>query len=175
MQGGTKWKNGSFLTRSPNSAITRSPVPTAASLASISWAGLSAAKRTDCRATPMSATAPASPKLNPIWSAATTWLPARMSAAASALKWRASNPSRFFNLLEELGEQALLGTLCDSCHNATLVLSAKLSRLRQEYLSGDGFLPALHKTFAYAGYWLNDPPGMNGNPWAGKRAALRNA
>jgi hypothetical protein len=40
---------------------------------------------------------------------------------------------------------------------------------------GDDLLPALHRTFAYTGYWLNDPPGLKSNPWAGKRAAVREA
>lgn len=40
---------------------------------------------------------------------------------------------------------------------------------------GDDFLPALHKTFGFTGYWLNNPPGMNTNPWSGKRTALRTA
>lgn len=40
---------------------------------------------------------------------------------------------------------------------------------------GDELLPALHQNFAYTGYWLNDPPGMNSNPWAGKRSVIRAA
>lgn len=40
---------------------------------------------------------------------------------------------------------------------------------------GDDLLPALHQTFAFTGYWLNNPPGMQSNPWAGKRAAVRAA
>ena len=40
---------------------------------------------------------------------------------------------------------------------------------------GDDLLPRLHETFAYTGYWLNDPPGMHSNPWAGKRAVVRAA
>lgn len=40
---------------------------------------------------------------------------------------------------------------------------------------GDDLLPVLHKTFAFTGYWLNNPPGMASNPWAGKRASLRAA
>jgi len=40
---------------------------------------------------------------------------------------------------------------------------------------GDGLLPTLRRSFAYAGFWLNDPPGMNANPWAGKRAVVRAA
>lgn len=38
---------------------------------------------------------------------------------------------------------------------------------------GDAQLAALHKNFAYSGYWLNNPPTMTGNPWQGKRALLR--
>jgi hypothetical protein len=40
---------------------------------------------------------------------------------------------------------------------------------------GDDLLPVLHKTFDFTGYWLNDPPGMTSNPWAGKRVQLRAA
>lgn len=40
---------------------------------------------------------------------------------------------------------------------------------------GDNLLPALHKTFAFTAYWLNNPPGMQNNPWAGKRAVVRAA
>jgi hypothetical protein len=35
---------------------------------------------------------------------------------------------------------------------------------------GDAALPALKKTFAFAGYWLNVPPGAKENNWMGKRA-----
>ena len=37
---------------------------------------------------------------------------------------------------------------------------------------GDDQLAALRKQFAFAGYWLNNPPGASDNPWAGKREAL---
>lgn len=40
---------------------------------------------------------------------------------------------------------------------------------------GDDLLPAFHRTFAYAGYWLTNPPGMSNNPWAGKRGVVRAA
>lgn len=36
-------------------------------------------------------------------------------------------------------------------------------------------LPALHKHFAYLGYWLNVPPGADYNQWVGKRAAVMHA
>jgi hypothetical protein len=38
---------------------------------------------------------------------------------------------------------------------------------------GDDRLAALHRSFAFAGYWLNAPPGAQENSWTGKRALLR--
>jgi Domain of unknown function (DUF1906) len=35
---------------------------------------------------------------------------------------------------------------------------------------GDAALPSLKQTFAFAGYWLNVPPGAKENNWGGKRA-----
>jgi hypothetical protein len=43
---------------------------------------------------------------------------------------------------------------------------------KNEY-PGDKLLPELHRSFSYAGYWLNNPPGANSNGWAGKRAVLK--
>jgi hypothetical protein len=43
---------------------------------------------------------------------------------------------------------------------------------RNDY-PGDDALAALRKSFDYAGYWLNNPPGETGDSWAGKRAILR--
>jgi len=40
---------------------------------------------------------------------------------------------------------------------------------------GDENLTALHKTFAFAGYFLNNPPGATSNSWAGKRATIEKA
>jgi hypothetical protein len=37
---------------------------------------------------------------------------------------------------------------------------------------GDANLKVLRRTFSYAGYWLNAPPGEGSNLWAGKRALL---
>ncbi len=45
---------------------------------------------------------------------------------------------------------------------------------KDSYL-GDALLPELHGHFAYTGYWLNNPPSMSSNPWAGKRAVVRAA
>jgi hypothetical protein len=40
---------------------------------------------------------------------------------------------------------------------------------------GDANLKALHETFSYAGYWLNNPPGEKTNTWIGHRAAVESA
>jgi hypothetical protein len=37
---------------------------------------------------------------------------------------------------------------------------------------GDATMATLHKTFAFTGYWLTNPPGENANTWAGKRGLL---
>jgi hypothetical protein len=40
---------------------------------------------------------------------------------------------------------------------------------------GDANLKALHETFSYTGYWLNNPPGERANTWTGHRAAVEAA
>jgi hypothetical protein len=40
---------------------------------------------------------------------------------------------------------------------------------------GDNQLAALRNTFAFTGYWLNNPPGETTNSWQGKRQRLRDA
>ena len=40
---------------------------------------------------------------------------------------------------------------------------------------GDANLKALHQTFSYTGYWLNNPPGERTNTWAGHRGAVESA
>lgn len=45
---------------------------------------------------------------------------------------------------------------------------------RNEY-PGDANLKTLKQTFSYTGYWLNNPPGMKSNSWAGHRAAVESA
>jgi hypothetical protein len=40
---------------------------------------------------------------------------------------------------------------------------------------GDANLKALHETFSYSGYWLNNPPGEKTNTWTGHRAAIESA
>ena len=43
---------------------------------------------------------------------------------------------------------------------------------RNDY-PGDANMRTLRKTFAFTGYWLNNPPGANANSWTGKREALQ--
>jgi hypothetical protein len=43
---------------------------------------------------------------------------------------------------------------------------------RNDY-PGDTSMASLRKTFAFTGYWLNNPPGTNRNTWAGKRKPLQ--
>jgi len=45
---------------------------------------------------------------------------------------------------------------------------------RNEY-PGDANLRALHQTFSYTGYWLNNPPGATTNTWTGHRGAIESA
>ncbi len=45
---------------------------------------------------------------------------------------------------------------------------------RNDY-PGDANLEFLHRTFAYSGYWLNNPPGAKSNSWIGKRKTLQAA
>ena len=49
--------------------------------------------------------------------------------------------------------------------------SAYLGFDRNDY-PGDAALPALRQTFAYTGYWLNNPPGARTNSWKGKRKTV---
>src|SRR5580698_6371139 len=68
---------------------------------------------------------------------------------------------------------------------ATVVLSFSCASLQAQsgtYLGfdrnaypGDANLKALHQTFSYTGYWLNNPPGERTNTWTGHRAAVESA
>ena len=59
----------------------------------------------------------------------------------------------------------------DPCAGAATRSSAFLGFDRNEY-PGASNLKELRKTFTYAGYWLNTPPGANTNAWSGKRRQL---
>jgi Domain of unknown function (DUF1906) len=64
-----------------------------------------------------------------------------------------------------------------SCVFSCIAAQAQTSYLgfdRNDY-PGDANLAALHQTFVYAGYWLNNPPGEKTNTWIGHRAAVESA
>lgn len=67
----------------------------------------------------------------------------------------------------------LLAILTAAAAQAT-AQAASLGFDSNEY-PGDASLAKLHQTFAYTGYWLNNPPGASRNPWAGHRAAVESA
>jgi hypothetical protein len=65
---------------------------------------------------------------------------------------------------------------------ASTLVCAMLSAQNSTYLGfdrntypGDANLKALHQTFSYTGYWLNNPPGERTNTWTGHRAAVESA
>lgn len=62
-------------------------------------------------------------------------------------------------------------SLAPACHAQN---STYLGFDRNEY-PGDANLKTLRQTFAYTGYWLNNPPGESSNTWVGHRAAVESA
>jgi hypothetical protein len=68
---------------------------------------------------------------------------------------------------------AMIAMLFFSCA-ATHAQSSYLGFDRNDY-PGDADLKALHETFSYTGYWLNNPPGEKTNTWIGHRAAVESA
>ncbi len=61
--------------------------------------------------------------------------------------------------------------------SAVLPMKAQVRRIylgmdRNDY-PGEASMVTLHKTFAFTGYWLNNPPGANRNNWQGKRKSLQ--
>ncbi len=56
---------------------------------------------------------------------------------------------------------------------ATAVAQAGYLGFDRNDYPGDAALPALHQTFRFAGYWLNNPSGEAQNSWTGKRAILK--
>lgn len=56
--------------------------------------------------------------------------------------------------------------------NSSKAISAQYLGFDRNLYPGDSALPGLRKTFAFAGYWLNNPPGETTNTWQGKREIL---
>jgi Domain of unknown function (DUF1906) len=59
--------------------------------------------------------------------------------------------------------------------SASAVASAEYLGFDRNDYPGDANLKVLRKTFAYSGYWLNNPPGSNKDSWMGKREVLESA
>jgi hypothetical protein len=82
------------------------------------------------------------------------------------------------NLALTLTVALLLGVVIDressSRPAVTTKAAAYLGFDRNQY-PGDGSLGWLRQTFAFAGYWLNDPPGEHNNTWQGKRNTIQGA
>jgi hypothetical protein len=60
-----------------------------------------------------------------------------------------------------------------SAQRATVASNPSYLGFDRNIYPGDDALPALHKTFSFASYWLNPPPGEKTNTWSGKRELLR--
>jgi hypothetical protein len=85
-------------------------------------------------------------------------------------------------LLAQLGSRLIVPGLFTMLLCTTVQAHAPAESQPHAYLGfdandypGDAVLPQLRKTFAFAGYWLNRPPGASpGSPdtWLGHRAAL---
>ncbi len=69
---------------------------------------------------------------------------------------------------------AVIATVLLSCAPLQAQQSSYLGFDRNTY-PGDANLQALHQTFSYTGYWLNNPPGERANTWAGHRPAVQSA
>ena len=52
------------------------------------------------------------------------------------------------------------------------LLAAQVAGFDRNIYPGDEALPALRRTFRFAGFWLNAPPGRPDNTWSGTRPAL---
>jgi len=66
------------------------------------------------------------------------------------------------------------------CAAILIVVILGTAAAKQAYLGmdrndypGDANMQTLRKTFAFTGYWLNNPPGADRNTWKGNRAALQ--
>ncbi|MGB2602727.1 MAG: glycoside hydrolase domain-containing protein [Candidatus Sulfotelmatobacter sp.] len=55
---------------------------------------------------------------------------------------------------------------------ASLIAQSSYLGFDRNTYPGDANLKALHQTFSYTGYWLNNPPGEKKNTWTGRRTAV---
>jgi glycoside hydrolase-like protein len=69
----------------------------------------------------------------------------------------------------------LMGALALLLHNLVAQAAPAYLGFDRNTYPGDANLQALHQTFSYTGYWLNDPPGEKTNTWTGHRAVVESA
>jgi hypothetical protein len=62
---------------------------------------------------------------------------------------------------------ALVALFC-----AAAPIAAQFPGFDRNHYPGDAALPTLRKSFRFAGFWLNPPPGEAADSWTGKRAIL---
>src|ERR1700751_2763606 len=109
----------------------------------------------------------------------------RIKTAVAAANWTGTqNPEACgadVDVAKMRGLAAILGVL-STLVSGCWVLRAQSSPDATSYIGfdrndypGDQNLAALRKDFAFAGYWLNVPPGAKSNSWTGKRNILRDA
>lgn len=67
----------------------------------------------------------------------------------------------------------MAGVLCAAVLGASAGAQQSYVGFDRNIYPGDAALPVLHKSFAYAGYWLNVPPGARTNNWVGKREVVK--
>jgi hypothetical protein len=87
--------------------------------------------------------------------------------------WRTPNLAFLVSVLALLPLFALLGANTSLRTAAGGIAPATYLGFDTNTYPGDDALPALKKTFAFSGYWLNTPPGAKENTWVGKRDVLR--
>ncbi len=66
-------------------------------------------------------------------------------------------------------------TACRRHPGSAPAQTTNLAGFDRNLYPGDDRLAELHKSFAFIGYWLTNPPGDNANSWVGKRNVVRGA
>ena len=91
---------------------------------------------------------------------------------AGLIPWAAF--SRVAVIMPLIGVSLLISLATNVAAQSSRASAVYLGFDRNDY-PGDDNLPILRKSFAYSGYWLNNPPGATSNSWAGKRQKLQAA
>jgi Domain of unknown function (DUF1906) len=77
--------------------------------------------------------------------------------------------------IKTLNHQVLIAAILVVVTSAATAQNVTYLGFDRNLYPGDANLPALHQTFSYAGFWLNNPPGESSNTWAGHRSAVQSA